>query len=58
MGRYAPKPKDQKNPERIGVSNVRFEIPYHIRCSQCENMIAKGVRFNASKKQGKEEMKL
>lgn len=29
----------------------RFEMPYNIWCGGCESMIAKGVRFNAEKKQ-------
>ncbi len=29
-----------------------FEIPFHVRCSKCQNMIGKGVRFNAEKKAG------
>ena len=33
------------------VSVCRFEMPYHIWCGGCEAMIAKGVRFNAEKKQ-------
>lgn len=33
-----------------GITGVRFEIPYHIRCDECSSMLAKGVRFNAQKK--------
>lgn len=33
-----------------GILVVRYETPYHIRCFKCERMIAKGVRFNAEKK--------
>ena len=29
----------------------RFEMPFNIWCGGCESMIAKGVRFNAEKKQ-------
>lgn len=29
----------------------RFEMPYNIWCGGCNSMIAKGVRFNAEKKQ-------
>jgi len=25
-------------------------MPFHVRCENCKNMIAKGVRFNAEKK--------
>ncbi len=35
-----------------GSHKVRFEAPFHIRCSACNNMMAKGVRFNAIKKVG------
>lgn len=54
MGRYANKPRDER-PEREGVSKVRFEVPYHIRCLKCENMVGKGVRFNAFKKEGRRQ---
>ncbi|KAF9902625.1 hypothetical protein BX616_001871 [Lobosporangium transversale] len=33
-----------------GILVVRFELPYTIWCNQCDNSIAKGVRFNAEKK--------
>ncbi len=33
-----------------GARKIRFEMPFHIRCNKCNNMIAKGVRFNAEKK--------
>ncbi|KAI1297782.1 hypothetical protein EDD11_006930 [Mortierella claussenii] len=33
-----------------GILVVRFELPYNIWCNQCNNSIAKGVRFNAEKK--------
>lgn len=29
----------------------RFEVPFNIWCDQCGEHIAKGVRFNAEKKQ-------
>lgn len=29
----------------------RFEMPFNVWCGGCESMIAKGVRFNAEKKQ-------
>ena len=29
----------------------RFEMPFNIWCGGCNSMIAKGVRFNAEKKQ-------
>ncbi|KAL6573662.1 hypothetical protein OROHE_002121 [Orobanche hederae] len=34
-----------------GILIIRFEMPYNIWCGGCEAMIAKGVRFNAEKKQ-------
>ncbi|KAK9750554.1 hypothetical protein RND81_02G205100 [Saponaria officinalis] len=34
-----------------GILIIRFEMPYNIWCEGCESMIAKGVRFNAEKKQ-------
>lgn len=33
-----------------GVLTVRFEMPFHVRCTGCGGRIAKGVRFNAQKK--------
>ncbi|KAJ8760598.1 hypothetical protein K2173_015265 [Erythroxylum novogranatense] len=34
-----------------GILIVRFEMPFNIWCGGCNSMIAKGVRFNAEKKQ-------
>jgi coiled-coil domain-containing protein 130 len=34
-----------------GILLIRFEMPFHVRCLKCEQRIAKGVRFNADKKQ-------
>eukprot|EP01023_Acetabularia_acetabulum_P010916 TRINITY_DN14984_c0_g1_i2.p3 TRINITY_DN14984_c0_g1~~TRINITY_DN14984_c0_g1_i2.p3 ORF type:complete len:272 (-),score=37.12 TRINITY_DN14984_c0_g1_i2:1155-1970(-) len=34
-----------------GILVVRFEMPFHVWCQKCGDMIAKGVRFNAEKKQ-------
>ncbi|KAH0878538.1 LOW QUALITY PROTEIN: hypothetical protein HID58_065932, partial [Brassica napus] len=34
-----------------GILIIRFEMPYNIWCGGCNSMIAKGVRFNAEKKQ-------
>jgi hypothetical protein len=31
--------------------SARFEVPFNIWCNQCGEHIAKGVRFNAEKKQ-------
>ena len=33
-----------------GILTIRFEMPFNVRCSGCDNQIAKGVRFNAEKK--------
>ncbi len=33
-----------------GVLVIRFEVPFHIICTKCNEMIAKGERFNADKK--------
>ena len=30
---------------------IRFETPFHVKCTQCGHMIAKGVRFNAARKE-------
>lgn len=35
--------------QRVGGSKVRYETPFHVRCEGCQNMIAKGVRFNSIK---------
>eukprot|EP00245_Coleochaete_scutata_P016007 TRINITY_DN732_c0_g1_i1.p1 TRINITY_DN732_c0_g1~~TRINITY_DN732_c0_g1_i1.p1 ORF type:complete len:352 (-),score=66.51 TRINITY_DN732_c0_g1_i1:229-1284(-) len=34
-----------------GILIIRFEMPFNVWCGGCEHMIAKGVRFNAEKKQ-------
>ncbi|KAK1302558.1 hypothetical protein QJS10_CPB12g00411 [Acorus calamus] len=34
-----------------GILIIRFEMPFNIWCGGCNAMIAKGVRFNAEKKQ-------
>eukprot|EP00882_Tetradesmus_deserticola_P008306 GHRQ01008756.1.p1 GENE.GHRQ01008756.1~~GHRQ01008756.1.p1 ORF type:complete len:304 (+),score=118.81 GHRQ01008756.1:74-913(+) len=34
-----------------GILIIRFEVPFNIWCNQCGEHIAKGVRFNAEKKQ-------
>ncbi|KAI4357870.1 hypothetical protein L6164_001792 [Bauhinia variegata] len=34
-----------------GILIIRFEMPFNIWCDGCNSMIAKGVRFNAEKKQ-------
>jgi hypothetical protein len=38
----------QKN---LAVPSCRFEVPFNIWCDTCGEHIAKGVRFNAEKKQ-------
>jgi hypothetical protein len=32
---------------------IRFETPFHVKCLKCGHMIAKGVRFNAAKRESK-----
>jgi coiled-coil domain-containing protein 130 len=32
-----------------GILTVRFEMPFDVRCTGCNNRIGKGVRFNAQK---------
>ncbi|GMH27531.1 hypothetical protein Nepgr_029374 [Nepenthes gracilis] len=34
-----------------GILIIRFEMPFNAWCQGCNSMIAKGVRFNAEKKQ-------
>lgn len=34
-----------------GILVIRFEMPFNVWCGGCNSMIAKGVRFNAEKKQ-------
>ena len=33
-----------------GILTIRFEMPFDVRCTGCNNRIGKGVRFNAEKK--------
>lgn len=33
-----------------GILVIRFEMPYKVFCNKCNEVIAKGVRFNAEKK--------
>ncbi|GAX82928.1 hypothetical protein CEUSTIGMA_g10355.t1 [Chlamydomonas eustigma] len=33
-----------------GILVIRFEVPFHIICDKCHEMVAKGERFNADKK--------
>jgi len=33
-----------------GILTIRFEMPFNVRCTGCDNHIGKGVRFNAEKK--------
>ena len=33
-----------------GILTIRFEMPFNVRCTGCQNHIGKGVRFNAEKK--------
>uniref|UniRef100_A0A061R9W8 Coiled-coil domain-containing protein 130 n=1 Tax=Tetraselmis sp. GSL018 TaxID=582737 RepID=A0A061R9W8_9CHLO len=34
-----------------GVLTIRFEMPFNVWCDGCNHLIAKGVRFNAEKRQ-------
>lgn len=34
-----------------GILVVRFELPFHVWCDACGHLMAKGVRFNAEKRQ-------
>ncbi|GBG60926.1 hypothetical protein CBR_g16048 [Chara braunii] len=34
-----------------GIIVIRFEMPFNVWCGGCSSMIAKGVRFNAEKKE-------
>eukprot|EP00879_Flechtneria_rotunda_P004471 GHRR01004725.1.p1 GENE.GHRR01004725.1~~GHRR01004725.1.p1 ORF type:complete len:306 (+),score=96.21 GHRR01004725.1:283-1200(+) len=34
-----------------GILIIRFEVPFNIWCNQCGEHVAKGVRFNAEKRQ-------
>eukprot|EP00249_Psilotum_nudum_P010154 c22369_g1_i1 orf=178-1152(+) len=34
-----------------GILIIRFEMPFNVWCAGCRSMIAKGVRFNAEKRQ-------
>lgn len=36
-----------------GILVIRYETPFHVKCQKCNNMIGKGVRFNAEKKASK-----
>lgn len=33
-----------------GILTIRFEMPFNVRCTGCDNHIAMGVRFDAEKK--------
>lgn len=33
-----------------GILQIRFEMPFHVRCKGCGNHIGKGVRYDADKK--------
>lgn len=42
---------DNYDPKKVEANNkIRFEAPFHIKCNTCNNMMAKGKRFNAVKK--------
>lgn len=38
-------------PKKPMPSTIRFEMPFHIWCEKCKAKLAKGLRFNAKKKQ-------
>ena len=44
------KPRDFK--PKDGAIGSRFEIPFHIKCVNCKQMWAKGVRFDSRKFKG------
>ena len=46
------KPKDFKTKD--GSIGARFEIPFHVKCKNCNQMWAKGVRFDSRKFKGNE----
>jgi coiled-coil domain-containing protein 130 len=33
------------------MDECRFEMPFNVWCEKCQDLIGKGVRFNAEKKQ-------
>ncbi|CAI5724876.1 unnamed protein product [Peronospora effusa] len=45
-----PLGKRAKDLASDGVLIVRFEMPFHVWCTHCEEHIGRGVRFNARKK--------
>lgn len=48
-GQHALRDRARKIGE--GILIIRFEVPFNIWCGKCGEHIAKGVRFNAEKKQ-------
>ena len=44
------KPKDYNTKD--GSIGARFEIPFHVKCKNCNQMWAKGVRFDSRKFKG------
>ncbi|KIZ00829.1 Coiled-coil domain-containing protein [Monoraphidium neglectum] len=48
-GQHALRDRARKIDE--GILIIRFEVPFNIWCGKCGEHIAKGVRFNAEKKQ-------
>ncbi|CAD8122872.1 unnamed protein product [Paramecium sonneborni] len=49
--------KGKRKPSRLDQykiksgPKIRFETPFHVKCQKCDHMIAKGVRFNAAKRE-------
>ena len=50
------KPKDFKTKD--GSIGARFEILFHVKCTNCRQMWAKGVRFDSRKFTGKFKIEL
>jgi len=48
-----PKGFRKKKKGKKGIITVRYETPFHVKCGGCKCMVAKGVRFNSRKSQGK-----
>eukprot|EP00798_Chlamydomonas_sp_ICE-L_P024621 gene24621-10242_t len=42
--------RERANKLDQGILVIRFEVPFHINCEKCKEMVAKGERFNAEKK--------
>ncbi|EEB08281.2 complexed with Cdc5 protein Cwf16 [Schizosaccharomyces japonicus yFS275] len=52
MGRYYSNEFSddvQRKKKKSGKNIIRFELPYSIWCSHCDNLLTQGTRYNASK---------